>query len=84
MKPGPSGPMREHWLEVPHPDRLDPRHPQYDLILERHTRAVASGLSTYVDPASGYTVMTATYLAERGYCCSQGCRHCPWEGSTDA
>jgi hypothetical protein len=41
---------------------------------------VALGLSTYLDPGTGLTVLTAAYLADRGYCCSQGCRHCPWEG----
>lgn len=83
MKPGPSGPQREGWLDQPHPSRLDPRHPRRDEILARHARAVASGLSTYVDPATGYTVLTAQYLSDRGYCCSQGCRHCPWEGAQE-
>ncbi|MBP7632018.1 MAG: hypothetical protein KA758_16315 [Acidimicrobiales bacterium] len=80
MKPGPSGPRRAHWLAVPHPGRLAPDHPRRDRILAAHDRAVALGLSTYLDPATGYTVLTAAYLADRGYCCSQGCRHCPWEG----
>ncbi|HTL09484.1 MAG TPA: DUF5522 domain-containing protein [Chitinophagaceae bacterium] len=26
----------------------------------------------------GYTVLTASYLLERGYCCGNGCRHCPF------
>lgn len=26
----------------------------------------------------GYMVLTAKYLYERGYCCGNGCRHCPW------
>lgn len=81
MKPGPSGPQREGWLDQPDPSRLDPDHPLRDEILARHARAVASGLSTYTDPATGYSVLTAQYLSDRGYCCSQGCRHCPWEGA---
>ncbi len=80
MRNGPSGPRRERWRTDPHPDRLDPAHPRRSDILARHDRAVAAGLSTYVDPGTGYSVMTAAYLAERGYCCSSGCRHCPWEG----
>ena len=80
MKPGPSGPRRAHWLAVPHPGRLAPDHPRRDRILAAHDRAVALGLSTYLDPVTGYTVLTAAYLPDRGYCCSQGCRHCPWEG----
>lgn len=26
----------------------------------------------------GYRVMTESYLVRRGYCCSNGCRHCPY------
>ena len=32
----------------------------------------------YLDPASGLFVLTAGYLAQRGRCCDQGCRHCPY------
>ncbi|MCU1356988.1 MAG: hypothetical protein JWM89_2406 [Acidimicrobiales bacterium] len=81
MKDGPSGPLRAGWLDTPDPSRLAPDHPRRSEILARHARASAAGLSSYLDPATGYSVLTATYLAERGYCCSQGCRHCPWEGA---
>jgi hypothetical protein len=27
---------------------------------------------------NGYRVMTESYLINRGYCCSNGCRHCPY------
>ena len=82
MKPGPSGPRRRDWRDLPHPDRLpDPRF--RDDALERHRRACAAGLSTYLDPATGFTVLTASYLDDRGYCCSVGCRHCPWVGGWD-
>lgn len=27
---------------------------------------------------NGYRVMTERYLINRGYCCSNGCRHCPY------
>lgn len=26
----------------------------------------------------GYRVMTESYLVKRGYCCANGCRHCPY------
>lgn len=26
----------------------------------------------------GYRVMTESYLVKRGYCCSNGCKHCPY------
>ena len=49
-------------------------------ILARHEQALDSRMSTYLDPVTGFVVFTADYLSERGYCCSAGCRHCPWEG----
>lgn len=27
---------------------------------------------------NGYRVMTESFLINRGYCCSNGCRHCPY------
>jgi len=27
----------------------------------------------------GFTVFTAQFLLDRGYCCGYGCRHCPYE-----
>lgn len=78
MRSGDPGPRRSDWLRRPSVDRLAPERPRYEEILTRHDRAVASGMSTYTDPASGYAVMTAAYLAERNVCCDSGCRHCPW------
>jgi hypothetical protein len=26
----------------------------------------------------GYIVFTAKYLLQRGYCCKNGCKHCPY------
>ncbi len=75
---GGDGPKRPGWEHKPHPSRLTPDHPQRAEILARHDRAGAAGLSCYLDPATGYSVLTAAYLADRGYCCNQGCRHCPW------
>lgn len=46
----------------------------------RHDRAEAAGLSTYLDPATGYVVFTESYLRARGTCCRNQCRHCPWDG----
>lgn len=79
---GDGGTRRLGWRSEPHPSRLARDHPLRTDILARHERAMAANLSTYVDPATGYTVMTAAYLDERGYCCTSGCRHCPWEGAT--
>lgn len=46
-----------------------------------HAEAVAAGRASYRDPRTGLSVMTAAYLAERGFCCDSGCRHCPWRSS---
>jgi len=27
----------------------------------------------------GYMVLTANYLLQRGFCCGNGCKHCPYE-----
>jgi hypothetical protein len=63
---------------IPHPSRLDPRHPGYRTILACHEAAMAAGRPTYRDPATGFEVFTARYLWERGTCCDSGCRHCPY------
>ncbi|MCP4439696.1 MAG: hypothetical protein GY810_12195 [Aureispira sp.] len=34
------------------------------------------GLDYYIE--NGYYVFTAHYLQKRGYCCGNGCRHCPY------
>jgi hypothetical protein len=39
---------------------------------------MAAGELGYDDPVTGLFVFTAAYLDERGYCCDQGCRHCPY------
>lgn len=35
------------------------------------------GRDYYVNE-DGRVVFTAQYLSERGYCCGNGCRHCPF------
>jgi hypothetical protein len=27
----------------------------------------------------GFMVLTEKYLLDRGYCCGNGCRHCPYQ-----
>lgn len=62
----------------PHPSRLDPRRADYDEIITRHAAAVRAGDPTYIDPATGLTVLTVVVHLERGSCCASGCRHCPY------
>lgn len=65
-------------LTQPHPDRLPPGRASYDEILARHVAALEAGEPGYIDPDSGLFVLTARFLAERGTCCDNGCRHCPY------
>jgi hypothetical protein len=32
----------------------------------------------YYTSEEGYIVFTEQYLLRRGYCCQNGCRHCPY------
>ena len=32
----------------------------------------------YYFTPEGYKVFTEKYLLKRGYCCQNGCRHCPY------
>ena len=54
------------------------RHRIGAAALERHELACDRNQPTYIDPATGYSVFTAYFLKQRGYCCGNGCRHCPW------
>lgn len=68
----------ERPLKEPHPSRLPAGHPRRAEILDRHSAALADGAPGYVDPETGLFVLTAAYLRDRGYCCTRGCRHCPY------
>jgi len=39
---------------------------------------MAAGEPGYADPVTGFYVMTAQTHAQRGFCCDNGCRHCPY------
>lgn len=54
------------------------RHEVSETARQRHALAFESRRPTYVDPDTGYSVFTASFLKDRGYCCGNGCRHCPW------
>ena len=38
--------------------------------------ALEEGRDYYLE--NGLMVFTATFLLKRGYCCENGCRHCPY------
>jgi len=39
---------------------------------------IQEGLDYYFNE-EGKMVLTARYLLNRGYCCGNGCRHCPYD-----
>jgi hypothetical protein len=39
---------------------------------------LVEGIDFYYNE-EGYMVLTEAYLLERGYCCGNGCKHCPFE-----
>jgi len=43
-----------------------------------HAIALQQGAAGYIDPDTGLFVMTAKGLRDRGKCCGNGCRHCPY------
>lgn len=55
---------------------LDPKLNQ--IVIKAHEEAIAKDYQGYIDPFTGYLVMTSNYLKNRGHCCGVGCRHCPW------
>jgi hypothetical protein len=70
--------LRDHYLTQPHPGRISALDPRFAEVMERHAAAIESGVPCYQDPATNLSVFTAAFLAERGYCCDSGCRHCPY------
>ena len=71
-------PLADRPLTRPHEARLRYDDEGYEEILGAHALALQEGRPGYLDPATGLFVLTATYLAARGYCCDNGCRHCPY------
>jgi hypothetical protein len=65
-------------LSQPSPSRLPPDTPGRAEIIAAHDAALARGEAGYLDPVSGLFVLTARFLADRGFCCERGCRHCPY------
>lgn len=70
--------LSDRALTEPAVCRLPGDTPRRDEVLAVHAGAVRRGEAGYVDPVSGLFVLSAGYLADRGYCCERGCRHCPY------
>lgn len=45
-------------------------------------KKLVEGLDYYWETKNGvkYRVFTEHYLKNRGFCCGNGCRHCPYRG----
>jgi hypothetical protein len=71
-------------LTEPARARLPLSAPRREEILAAHEVALAAGEQGYLDPATGLFVLTAQFLAGRGFCCERGCRHCPYVVDGDA
>lgn len=77
-RPGSASPLPPVRL-VPHPDRFGPGDgPGFVAAMEAHHEAMMRSQAGYFDPATGLFVQTARTLWDRGSCCEQGCRHCPY------
>eukprot|EP00451_Oxyrrhis_marina_P043525 CAMPEP_0204414518 /NCGR_PEP_ID=MMETSP0470-20130426/20791_1 /ASSEMBLY_ACC=CAM_ASM_000385 /TAXON_ID=2969 /ORGANISM="Oxyrrhis marina" /LENGTH=123 /DNA_ID=CAMNT_0051410777 /DNA_START=42 /DNA_END=411 /DNA_ORIENTATION=+ len=48
-----------------------------------HRLAMKRNIDMYEDPRTGFMVFTKKALQKRE-CCGNGCRHCPYNGSTSA
>jgi hypothetical protein len=58
---------------------LSPEHKLSLAIDSLHKNACCNQKNTYIDPVSGYVVMTAYGHQKRGKCCGNKCRHCPYD-----
>lgn len=45
---------------------------------ELNLAACKEGQDTYIDPITGYQVLTSDALLRQGKCCGNSCRHCPY------
>lgn len=61
---------------------LDASRMQQDEQRSNLQEEFVEGLDYYINEA-GRWVFTAHYLLKRGYCCKNGCTHCPYGYSPD-
>ncbi|KAF9912030.1 hypothetical protein BX616_010431 [Lobosporangium transversale] len=71
--------------QIPQIPQIPQTHPvktQAELEKEKwqeiHRQACEANRKKYIDPKTGYTVMTELLHRRRGYCCGNACRHCPY------
>lgn len=59
------------------------RHALLSTVMSESEEKLVEGEDYYIDPATGLLTFTAEYLKKRGYCCHNGCRHCPYGTHAD-
>ncbi|KAF9930575.1 hypothetical protein BGZ75_008777 [Mortierella antarctica] len=65
--------------------KIHSRQPKTQAELEKekwqevHRLACEGNRKKYIDPKTGYSVMTELLHKRRGYCCGNACRHCPYD-----
>ena len=42
-------------------------------------KKLEEGIDYYIDEQTGYMILTALYLSQKGVCCGNGCRECPYD-----
>jgi cob(I)alamin adenosyltransferase len=62
--------------KLPVPETASP--PEIVDVEDLHMQALQLQQSSYVDPATGFTVFTELLHLKRGTCCGNQCRHCPY------
>jgi hypothetical protein len=50
----------------------------FDHVFDSDTNDTPVEGVDYVMSPQGYRIMTEFYLVKRGYCCSNGCKNCPY------
>ncbi len=70
--------LADRSLSIPAVSRLDPNRVDFDSIIDAHQGALERDQAGYLDPKTGAWVFTAAAHAKRGFCCGNGCRHCPF------
>ncbi len=59
----------------------DNKNKSKPLIIHTLEGIFTEGVDFYIE--NGLYVFTEKYLTERGYCCGNGCRHCPYKKIDD-
>lgn len=75
----PNKKLADRPLNLPSEKRMPLSTPQREARLAAHDAAMADDQDGYIDPVNSMFVMTAKSLADKGFCCDSGCRHCPYE-----